>query len=65
MLTGAVIAAIIYILTPLILQTLLTGSGVTVNPNNPCNFQGTGGGGGGGGGGGTIITPRVPRVPIP
>jgi len=44
MLTGAVIAAIIYILTPMILNVLLSGSGVTVNPNNPCDFQGQGGG---------------------
>ena len=63
MLTGAIIAVIIYFLTPLILQTLLQGSGITIDPNDPCNFQG-GGGGGGGGGEGTIPQPRIPRTPI-
>jgi len=64
MLTGAVIAIIIYVLTPMILNALLANSSITIDPNNPCNFQGGGGGGSGGGGGGTIPEPRIPRTPI-
>ena len=36
MLTGAVIGIIIYIVTPYIVSTLLTGSGLSVSPQNPC-----------------------------
>jgi hypothetical protein len=36
MLTGAVIGIIIYLVTPFLVSTLLTGSGITVTPSNPC-----------------------------
>ena len=43
MLTGAIIGAIIYLITPYVLQTLLGGG--MIDPENPCDF-GNGGGGG-------------------
>ncbi len=39
MLTGAVIGAIIYILTPYIIQTMLgTSTSVSIDPSSPCEF---------------------------
>ena len=38
MLTGAVIGAIIYLVTPYILQTLLGEGEVSIDPANPCTF---------------------------
>ncbi len=39
MLTGAVIGAIIYILTPYIIQTMLgTSTSVSIDPSTPCDF---------------------------
>ncbi len=39
MLTGAVIGAIIYILTPYIIQTMLGSStSVSIDPSTPCDF---------------------------
>lgn len=39
MLTGAVIGTVIYILTPYIIQTMLgTGTAVSIDPGNPCQF---------------------------
>jgi len=39
MLTGAVIAAIIYLITPYILVRLLAGTtDVSINPSSPCSF---------------------------
>jgi hypothetical protein len=39
MLTGAVIGIVIYLVTPYLVATLLTGSGISVSPQNPCGAQ--------------------------
>jgi len=38
MLTGAIIGAVIYILTPYILSVLLAGTGAEIDATDPCNF---------------------------
>ena len=40
MMTGALIGALIYLITPVLINALIGGGSLSLDPQNPCNFGG-------------------------